>query len=401
MIYVPRVPFLPYFCASQSIIMRIAVNARFLLKDKLEGIGWVTHELLSRMVQAHPEHQFIFLFDRPYDESFVFAGNVTPVVVAPQARHPFLWYTWFEVSLPLVLRKYKADVFFSPDGYCSLRSKVPACMVVHDLAFEHYPRYVSKLVRNFYKHFTPRYIQHARQVIAVSEYTKQDIITQYGADAGKIQVVYNGARPEFKPLGWEERQAVKEKYTGGHEYFVYTGAIHPRKNVLNMLKAFVKFKRWNRSNMKFVLVGRMAWQTDEIKELLEHMPYREDVIMPGYLNVDELAQIIGGAYAMVYVSLFEGFGIPILEALQCQVPAVISNTSSMPEVGGDAALQCDPNDVEDIANQMNLIFKDEMLRTKLMRQCAPQAAKFNWDESAAKVWNILVQTAASGKKRKS
>src|SRR5690606_7224010 len=117
--------------------MRIAVNTRLLLKGKLEGIGWFTYQTLERIVKQHPEHEFIFFFDRPYDRSFVFASNVTPVVLSPQARHPVLFYLWFELGIPRLLRKYKADLFLSPDGFSSLSTKVPTCLVIHDLAFEH------------------------------------------------------------------------------------------------------------------------------------------------------------------------------------------------------------------------------------------------------------------------
>src|SRR3954466_5851414 len=108
--------------------MRIAVNTRLLLKGKLEGIGWLTHQTLERMVRKHPEHEFIFFFDRPYDPSFIFASNVKAVVVSPQARHPILFYLWFEWRLPRLLRKYKADVFLSTDGFLSLSTKVPTCL---------------------------------------------------------------------------------------------------------------------------------------------------------------------------------------------------------------------------------------------------------------------------------
>ncbi|MFN3342698.1 MAG: hypothetical protein ACK40M_08385, partial [Flavobacteriales bacterium] len=120
--------------------MRIAVNTRFLLPGKMEGFGWYSYETLRRIVVAHPEHEFIFLFDRPFDRRFVFASNVIPIVIGPQARHPFLFWIWLEVSVKRALKKYKADVFVSPDGYLSLGTAVPSVAVIHDLNFEHYPK---------------------------------------------------------------------------------------------------------------------------------------------------------------------------------------------------------------------------------------------------------------------
>lgn len=375
--------------------MRIAVNTRLLLKGKLEGIGWFTHQTLDRIVKQHPEHEFIFFFDRPYDPSFVFAPNVTPVVVAPQARHFVLFYVWFEWMLPRLLKKYKADLFLSADGFLSLRTKVPTCLVIHDLAFEHYPEHFMASHRFYWRHFSPKFAKRADRIATVSTYSKEDIVKQYSIDPAKIDVVYNGAHDEYKPLGWEEREQVKEKYAEGCEYFVFAGALHPRKNILNLLKAFIAFKKKQRSNMKLVIVGRFAWKYNEVMEMKEDMPFAEDVKWVGYMGVEELSKVIGGAYALVYPSLFEGFGIPILEALQCNVPGVVSNTSAMPEVAGEAALLVDPTDVQDIADKMQLIYKDEMLRAKLIAAAKEQAKKFSWEKSAENLWGSMMKCVSA------
>lgn len=371
--------------------MRIAVNTRLLLKGKLEGIGWFTYQTLERIVKQHPEHEFIFFFDRPYDPSFVFASNVTPVVVAPQARHPVLFYLWLEWSIPFMLRKYKADLFLSPDGFLSLSTKVPTCLVIHDLAFEHYPKHFIPSHRMYWRHYSPLFARRADHIVTVSEFSKNDISTRYGVDKSKIDVVYNGAHTAYKPISWEEREAVKEKYAEGCEYFVFAGALHPRKNIVNLLKAFIAFKKKQRTDMKLVIVGRLAWKYDEVLEMREEMPFKDDVKWVGYMGVDELSKVTAGAYALVYASLFEGFGIPILEALQCDVPAIVSNTSSMPEVAGDAGLLVDPNDPQDIAAKMEMLYKDETLRNQLKAKAKEQVKKFDWDRSAAQLWEHMMK----------
>lgn len=375
--------------------MRIAVNTRLLLKGKLEGIGWYTHQMLERMVKAHPEHEFIFFFDRPYDPSFIFGPNVTPVVVHPQARHPVLFYLWFEWSIPAMLRKYKADVFLSTDGLCSLRTRVPTCLVMHDLAFEHYPEHIVRSQRWYLQHYAPLFARKATRVVTVSSFSRQDIAARYGIPEGKIDITFNGAHNDYRPLSHEEREEVKAQYTGGAEYFVFAGALHPRKNVVRLLEAFIAFKRRQRSGMKLVIVGRMAWKFEELVQLRATMPFKEDVKWVGYMDVKELSRIIGAAYAMVYASLFEGFGIPILEALKCGVPAIASNTSSMPEVAGDACLLVDPSSVEDITAKMSLIYKDEPLRNRLIAAAPAQAAKFDWDRSARQLWDTLLLCAGT------
>lgn len=370
--------------------MRIAVNTRLLLKGKLEGIGWFTYQTLEHIVKQHPEHQFYFLFDREYDEQFVFAQNVTPIVVHPQARHPILFYLWFEWAIPLVLKKYKIDLFLSTDGYMSLGTSVPTCLVVHDLAFEHYPEHFVLSHRMYWRHYSPLFAKKAKRIATVSTFSKEDIASRYDIDPNNIDVVYNGAHDEYVPLSAEERDKVKEQYADGCEYFVFAGALHPRKNIVNLLKAFVIFKKRQRTNMKLVIAGRPAWKYEEVEQMRVTMPFKDDVKWVGYMNVDELSKVIGGAYALVYASLFEGFGIPILESLQCNVPAIVSNTSSMPEVAGDAALLVDPTDPDDIAAKMHTLYKDEALRSKLIANASAQVAKFNWQASADKLWACMM-----------
>ncbi len=371
--------------------MRIAVNTRLLLKGKLEGIGWFTYQTLEKIVRNHPEHEFFFFFDRPYDPQFIFAPNVTPVVVHPQARHPILFYIWFEWRIPYMLRKYKIDLFLSPDSYMSIGTNVPTCLVIHDLAFEHYPEHFVLAHRMYWRHFSPLFAKKATRIATVSTFSKNDISARYGIDPSKIDIVYNGAHDEYKPLDIATREAVKKQYANGCEYFVFAGALHPRKNIVNLLKAFVIFKKRQRTNMKLVIVGRLAWKYEEVERMKTEMEFKEDVMWVGYMNVDELSKVMGGAYALVYASLFEGFGIPILEAMQCGVPAIVSNTSSMPEVAGDAALLVDPTNADDIADKMHLIYKDEALRKKLIDNAREQIKKFDWRISAENLWKSMMK----------
>ncbi len=373
--------------------MKIAVNTRLLLKGKLEGIGWYTYQTLKLMATQHPEHEFIFIFDRPYDASFIFGKNVHPVVVGPQARHPILFYMWFDWSVAWVLRKYKADVFLSTDGFGSLNTKVPTCLVIHDLAFEHFPKHLKKSHSFYFRKFTPLYARKANRIVTVSEFSKQDIVNRYHIDANKIAVSNNAAHEAYQPLDWHTREGIKAKYTDGCEYFIFTGALHPRKNVVNLLKAFIRFKKRNGSNMKLVIVGRMAWNYQEVAEMKEEMPFKKDVVWLGYLGVEELSQVMGAAYALVYASLFEGFGIPIIESFQCGVPAIVSNSSSMPEVAGDAALVVDPNDYLDIAEKMSTLYKNENLRAGLAQKAILRAQHFTWQRAADVLWQSITEAA--------
>lgn len=377
-----------------SLRMRIAVNTRFLQQDYLEGYGHFLQEILRRITKDHPEHEFIFLFDRPFDPKLVFEKNVTPVVAGPAARHPLLWKYWYDYKIPALLKKYKATVFFSADGFCSLRTTVPQCLVIHDLAYRHYPAGIPRSQLAFYKRYTPAFIRKARKIITVSAFSKKDILEQYPEAAGKISVIHNGVRTSFHPLSYEKRDAIKQKYTAGKEYFLCTGSIHPRKNGMNLLKAFSLFKKRQQSSLKLVFAGRLAWKYESFTESLKSYKYREDVLLTGYLPEDELAALTASAYALVYPSYFEGFGLPVAEAMQSGVPVITTAHSAMQEVAGEAALYADPDNIQSIADQLMRIYKDEPLRHELVQKGLERANAFTWGEAAAWCWKAIEETIA-------
>ena len=369
--------------------MKIAVNTRLLLKNKLEGIGWFTYESFKRIVNTHPEHEFYFIFDRKYDDEFIFGNNVTPIVVGPPARHPVLHFIWYEISIPRILKKINPDIFISPDAFISLRSKFPDLIVIHDLNFEHFPEHMPKLWRGYYKYFTPRYAKKATRIATVSNFSKNDIIKQYKVNPDKVDVVYNGSGDKFKPISKKEKLDTKKKFTDNSDFFAFVGALNPRKNLSNIFKAFDKFKSNHKTNIKFVVVGEKMYWSDDIKSAYETMEYKHDVIFTGRLEPDILSKIIGSSLALVYTSFFEGFGIPIIEAFNAEVPVITSNVTAMPEIAGDAAILVDPKDITQIANAMYNISHDENFAKALIEKGKLRRADFSWDNTAENVWKSI------------
>ena len=369
--------------------MKIAVNTRLLLKNKLEGIGWFSYETLKRITTQHPEHQFYFIFDRQFDESFIFSGNITPVVVPPQARHPILYYLWFEKSIPRTLKKLAPDLFFSPDGYLSLSTPVRSMNVIHDLNFEHYPDDLPYPERTFYRYYFPQYARKATRIATVSSFSKRDITNQYQVSADKIDVVYNGANDRYVPLTESEKFLVRAKYTGGTPYFVFVGALHPRKNLANLFRAFDLFRQETGINMKLLIIGQKKWWTKNIKEAFEKMKFNKDVDFCGRLEAQELNRVISAAAALTYVSYFEGFGIPIIEAFYCETPVITSNVTSMPEVAGDAAIIVDPFSVKSICEGMVKIATDPTLADSLNEKARERRKVFSWQKTADLLWNSM------------
>ncbi len=372
--------------------MKIAVNTRLLLSNKLEGIGWFTYETLRRIVVAHPEHTFYFIFDRKYDQKFIFSSNVIPVVTGPPTRHVTLQYLWFEYSIPRILNKIKPDLFLSPDAYNSLRSPFKSLLVIHDLNFEHYPEKMPWLTRKYYRYFTPRFAEKATRIATVSEFSKRDIVEQYAVETEKIDVVYNGVNEKFTQLTDEIIQETKKIISEGSPYFIYVGALIDRKNLGKLFKAFDRFKISDKNNTKLLIVGSKMWHNKELGKTFDKMHFRKDVIFTGRLAMDDLYKVTGSALAMTYVSYFEGFGIPILEAFAAGIPVITSNVTSMPEVAGDAALLINPFDVDDIANAMTMVSTDEQLRQKMIKKGLERRKQFSWEESAKSLWKSIEKT---------
>lgn len=372
--------------------MKIVVNTRLLQKGNLEGIGWFTYETFKRITRNHPEHQFYFLFDRPYSEEFVFSENVIPLVYGPPARHPFLYYIWFEWVIPRVLKKVGAELFITPDGYSTLSKRVPILQVVHDINYVHYPQYIPFVARKYLEIYFPKFIKRADRIATVSEFSKQDVVSHYGYDANKMDVVFNGANEMYGPVTDEIRSLTRKQYSNGKPYFFYVGSLHPRKNIINLLKAFDKFISDTKAEVKLVIVGKVYWWNAEMEKEYKKIVHKEDIVFVGRVETDVLKRLLASSLAVTYVSLFEGFGIPIVEAMYSEVPVITSNTSSMPEVGGNAALYVDPFSVDSISDAMQEIYTNEDLRKTLVENAKIRRQEFTWDKTASKLWNSIEKT---------
>jgi glycosyltransferase involved in cell wall biosynthesis len=369
--------------------MRIAVNMRLLIKDHLDGIGFFTHETFSRIVKQHPEHEFLFIFDRPYDVGFIYADNVKPVVIRPAARHPFLFLLQYRFLIPLYLAFNKVDLYIGPDGFLPAFLKTKKLAVIHDLNFEHHPELLPGRYRRMYKRIFPKYARWADRIATVSEFSKQDIVINYGVPHEKIDVVYNGASDHFIPLDTADRQMVRNKYCAGSPYFIHVGTLHPRKNIARLFEAWDIFKDSNVNNTKLVLAGAKMWWTKDLERAWNKMKHKKDVVFTGRISNEELAALVASSRALLLVSVFEGFGIPLIEAFKCGTPAITSNVTSLPEVAGDAAILTDPFKPEAMAEALQQMNNDKTLRTVLKENALKRASVFTWDKTATKLWESI------------
>jgi glycosyltransferase involved in cell wall biosynthesis len=367
----------------------IAVNTRLLLPGKLEGLGRFTDETLKRITKDHPETHFLFLFDRPFNSSFIYSENITPVQVFPPARHPLLFYWWFEWSLPPILSRYKVDLFLSPDGYLSLNSDVPQLPVIHDLNFEHNPMDIIWYNRIHFRHFFPKYAQKANRIATVSAFSARDIADRYNIDPQKIDIVHNGVSSDFHPVTEEIKEKTRNKFSNGKPYFLYWGAIHPRKNISNLIKAFDIFKNKHSNPLQLLIAGGKTFWTSEMEECYNSSPFRDSIHFPGRIAESEINNLIGSSFAVTYTTLFEGFGLPIIEAFSCEIPVITSNVTAMPEIAGDGALLVDPLSMNSIASAMEVIFLDPKIYQTLIRNGKKRVELFSWEKTSNLLWNSI------------
>jgi glycosyltransferase involved in cell wall biosynthesis len=369
--------------------MKIAINARFLIKNKLEGIGWYSFEMIKRIVVAHPEHDFILLFDRQFDKEFIFASNVIPVIVQPPARHPVLWFFWFQFSVPYILKKYKADLFFSPDGFIPIACSIKTITTIHDINFEAFPEFVPKLTAAYYRYFFPKFARSSNSILTVSQFSKNELIKYYQIPPNKIIVAYNGLNEAFiqSDIQYVDNCNLEEN----KPYFLFVGALSPRKNIVSLLKAFDLFKQKTGLDYKLLIVGEKLHLCGTMLEQYTQMQYQKDVVFLGRLELKQLICTYKNAFALLFLPLYEGFGIPLLEAMASGTPIIASDIPVFREVAGDAALFVDCANIDLIAEKMHHLIENKELYKQLIVAGLNRVTQFSWNKSAEIVWNLIEQ----------
>ncbi|MBN1583054.1 MAG: glycosyltransferase family 4 protein [Anaerolineae bacterium] len=264
---------------------------------------------------------------------------------------------------------------------------VPTVLTVHDLIFRLFPRYHKPLNYLFLNLTVPLFCRRADTIIAVSDCTKRDIVHTYHIDPAKIVVVHEAAPPRFAPPSQAAIDAARAQYHLPERYLLTVCVIEPKKNHLGFLQAFEQLVL-DDPDLYWVIVGGRGWLYENFFAALETSPARDRVIMPGYITDDALPAVLGGAQAFVFPSLYEGFGLPPLEAMACGTPVISSNTSSLPEVCGDAAQYFDPHHPEEMVAAARSVLADASLREAMSGHGLEQASQFSWQRAADETWEI-------------
>ena len=290
------------------------------------------------------------------------------------------------LALALELRRRPVDVLhvqYTAPPFCP----APVVTTIHDLAFEHLPETFTRRGKAQLRLTVRRTARQAAHILTVSEFSRQDILKTYGLPPDKVTVTHNGCEAHFtpQPASEHETEAIKQKFGIARDYLLAVGSLQPRKNLVRLLRAYAQLREQQPSfQLQLVLVGRQLWLYQEILREIRQQNFAADVIVTGYANDEDLPALYRSAVALVYPSLFEGFGLPPLEAMACGTPVITSNSSSLPEVVGDAALLVNPYEESELAQAMWRITNNTALRSQLSQAGRQQAKRFTWSAAAEK-----------------
>lgn len=371
--------------------MHIGVDASRLAVEARTGTEQYSWELLAALGEIDRRNRYtLYCNQRP---------SALPALPASFGLRPIpLRRAWSHGRLSLEMLLHAPDVLFVPAHALPIVPAPRSVVTIHDLGFLHHPEAHTRIQRLYYRLFTRLSARRATEIIAISEATKRDLQRFYGTPADKINVIYHGVHPRFKPI--EDRaqiDAVLQRYAIRAPYLLFVSTIQPRKNVTRLIEAFAQARTrlGTASDLRLVLAGRRGWLTEQIERRAGELGIAEAVQFVGYVADADLPALLNGALAYVVPSLYEGFGMTVLEAQACGTPVLASNISSLPEVVGDAGLLVDPRDVAAIAEGIERLASDAVLRNDLSARGLRHAAGWTWQRTARETLTVLERAAQS------
>ena len=375
--------------------MTIAINANqhphsvsndFYLQFLIEGAA------------AHPEHQFILIGSESIGELENISSNILSVISAPLINNSWMWKHWLNYTLPGIIKKHNASILIHTDVACSKRTSIPQWVFVNDLSFLHFPLHYSRRQRNFFNNQLPDFLKIADGIVTSSDFIAKEIKQQYSIKDDKIKLFSITPAAIYQPIYWGEKETAKNTYTDGKEYFLFSGEINPRYDLVNLLKAYSFFKTRQQSNMQLVITVNSLSSNHPFNKLFDTYKYRRDVQLLIGLPETKLAKITAAAYAFIYPAHSAGSAVFPLQAMQCEVPIIASQLGAIKEKIGDAVLYADPSNFEDIAEKMMLLFKEETTRSELIESGKLVMNKTKDAKLNAKWWKSVLTQNKKGKK---
>jgi len=352
------------------------------------GVGQFAYNVVSWLEKIDKENSYvIYLKARPLPDLPKERKGWKYKIFGPSKL-------WTQIALPIKLftQKEKLDIFFTPSHYAPRFSPVPTVISIMDLWHKHHPeQFVKKDIYKLTK-WEKYSLKKASQIIAISEFTKSEIIKFYGCPESKITVVYPGFDARYRGTKVQrcKVEEVKKKYKVEGDYLLYLGTLQPKKNVEGLIKAFAYLIQNTKYKIQLVIAGKKGWLYEKIFELVKGLKLEDKVIFTGFVDEEEKPYLLAGARAFVFPSFYEGFGIPVLEAMSLGVPVVTSREGSLPEVGGESAIYCDPYSSEDIARAIEKVLSlNQAEKNEIIKKGFEQIKKFSWEECARKILKTL------------
>lgn len=372
--------------------MIIGIDGNEANVEKRVGISEYAFQLLTQFYNLKQTAQFvIYLKDEPLDELPKQSKNWQYRILKPGK----LWTQW-RLPLDLFVSNPKPDVFFSPTHYAPRFSPIPTVVSVMDLSYLYFPEMFNKSDLLQLRNWTSYSVRKATRILTISNSSKDDIIKEYKVGKDKVVVTHLGIKESvtLTPHIYSMSQ-LKAKYDLSENYILFVGTLQPRKNITSLIKAFAKVIKNEKlpKDLELVIVGRKGWLYEEILAAPEELKIKNKVKFLENVEDDELPLFYKNALCFVLPSLYEGFGLPVLEAMKQGCPVITSNISSLPEAGGDAALYVDPEDIDDIAEKITQLVGSEKLRKELIEKGKAQVKKFSWEKTAKETLEVLEEVA--------
>ncbi len=374
--------------------LRIGIDFTSAARERA-GIGRYARELIRALARLDDTNHYVLFVPRDAHRdllAFDWRDNFS-ICDAPLTERVFA-ALWHRARVPLPIETFVGaiDVLYSPDFLLPPTRAKRTLVTVHDLSYVRLPQCFPEPLRNYLNRAVPRALDRADLILADAESTRRDLNDVYRSPLEKIRVLYSGVDVRFRADVSEESRARVRALTRGMPYLLSVSTIQPRKNYVRLIEAFAKLINNSQlplANCQLILAGGHGWMYEEIFAMPQLLGIHDRVIFPDFFSDTDLPALYAGATLFVYPSLYEGFGLPIAEAMACGTPVVTSNASSLPEVAGDAALYFDPYDVDAMTEAMRRALNSEALRTELRAKGFAQAKKFSWDKAAGELLQVF------------
>lgn len=370
--------------------VRIAIDGRDII-GKRAGIGTYVYEIILELDNRKEIDEIILFTHKSLSsESNKFSPKVKIVVIPfPNRYYPFKIF-WEQILLKVLLDWMKPHLFIGMNFICPIMWKGKKIVVIHDVAYEVFPETKTKKSLKYFRKWVPLSINSAEKVITVSEHSKMDIIKYYKLEENNIFICSPSI--DFNSYYLKENELVVDtliKFNISSEYLLYIGTVEPRKNLITLLEAYKEIVNEKVLDCKLVICGKTGWLTDEVNTYIKEYNLQNNIIFTGYVSQEEKVHLLKKAKLFIFPSKYEGFGMPLLEAMVTGVPIIASNNSSIPEVVGDAALQFPSNDYKDLKTKIIQLYNSPVEKERLVSIGKQQVRKFTWEKSVDELLSVI------------